>query len=180
VFSAGGVALQPVDDFRDTRSVVFLQAIPGFGAALATPNALIAAQRPSSLLLADLATDVGRREENGFAVARVKGTTALGAGASRLAAGIVDDIPVAVVACFDSREVALVDLRTMLTRSVVPNLSGPYGIALDEVRKLVYVTDFRSSVIRILDIAPALQPGGSAPIEVVATLGRPRVLQELR
>jgi hypothetical protein len=180
VFSAGGVTLQPINDFRDTRSIVFLPAMTRMGAALATPNALIAAQRPSALVLADVASmDIDRRD-GGFAVAQVKGTTTLGAGASRLAAGVVDGIPIAVIASFDSRELAVVDLRTMLTRSVVPNLSGPYGVVLDSVRGLVYVTDFRSSVIRILDIKPALEQDGSDPVEIVATLGRPRVLQELR
>jgi hypothetical protein len=180
VFDAGNLLLRP-GPYSEIRGMSFLPAIDGAGAALARPNALITARFPSSLVLADVASaGEAPPDSSGAEVARVRGATALGSGAARLAVGIVDGIPLAVVACFDSRELALVDLRTMLTRSVVPNLSGPYAVVLDGERKLVYAADFRSSVIRILDIAAALEPGGSAPIDVVATLGKPRVLQELR
>jgi sugar lactone lactonase YvrE len=85
-----------------------------------------------------------------------------------------------VVACFDARELFVIDLITMLPRSVVPNLSGPYEIALDEQRQLLYVADFRSSVIRIVDLSPIAAGDGEAPVQVVATLGEPQVLQELK
>ena len=181
VYDAGGVVLQPVDIFRDTRGITFMPPLPGQGAMLATPNALIAAQNPSSLVLADVThADDGERGSNFPRIARVKGMTELGFGASRVVSAVVDGVPIAIVASFDARELALIDLRTMLTRSVIPNLSGPFAVALDPVRQRVYCTDFRSSVIRILDIAPALDPDNADPVEVVATLGSPRVLQELR
>lgn len=179
VFDAGGAVIEPFDANRNTRSIAFLPALAAAGALFATPSALIVAQQPSALILADVGRDQAPTA-SGVPRARVKGSVSLGFGASRVAAGMVKEIPVAVVASFDSRELALVDLRTMVVRSVVPNLSGPYSVALDEARGLAFVTDFRSSVVRVLDVKPALESDGSEPLEVVATLGRPRVLQELR
>ena len=179
VFDAGYAVLEPFDDYRDTRSITFLPQIDNAGALLATPSALVVTQSPSALLLADVALD-NEPVASTWALARVKASLSLGSGATRVAAGVVDGVPIAVVASFDSRELALVDLRTMVVRSVVPNLSGPYAVVLDEKRGLAFVTDFRSSVIRVLDVKPALEPGGSEPVEVIATLGKPRVLQELR
>src|SRR5689334_4542577 len=55
VYDAGAVVLQPVSDLHDTRGIAFLpKQGADKGPMLASPNALIVAQSPSSLLLADL------------------------------------------------------------------------------------------------------------------------------
>ena len=111
---------------------------------------------------------------------RVKRTAVVGAGASRVTTGVLGGRPTAVVACFDARALFVIDLQTMLTRSVVPNLSGPFDLELDEERARVYVSDFRSSVIRVIDLGALTDSQGEASAAVIATLGTPRVLQELR
>ena len=68
----------------------------------------------------------------------------------------------------------------MLTRTVIPNFSGPFDVALDSARKLLYVSDFRSSVIRIVDLSPLTDPSAKEGARVIATLGSPRVIQELQ
>ena len=85
-----------------------------------------------------------------------------------------------MVSSFDAREVAVVDLRTMRTRSMRPNLSGPFDIELDAARRYVYVTDFRSSVLRVIDLAPLLVGDADGSLRVIATVGHPRVIQELQ
>ena len=46
----------------------------------------------------------------------------------------------------------------MLPLSVVPHLSGPFDLQYDEVRELVYVADYHSSVIRVLDLRRSRTP----------------------
>lgn len=182
VYDAGAVDLEATSSVPSTRDLVFVPPVPmAPEPSLAAPFALIVAQNPDALLQVDMdiAIDPAARER-AYGV-RVKRATVVGEGASRVATGTLQDgRPIAVVACFDSREIYVIDLTTMLPRSVVPNLSGPFDIALDQDRALVYVTDFRSSVIRVLDLAPLLNSVGEAPVEVVATIGKTRVLQELR
>jgi hypothetical protein len=179
VLDVGGAVLEPFGNSLDTRSIAFLPSDDDGDGRADRSSALVVAQSPSSLIMADVSTDLAPTA-SGLALGRVVGSAEVGFGATRVATGVVNDIPIAVVTSFDSRELALVDLRTMAVRSVVPNLSGPYAVVLDQRRGLAFVTDFRSSVVRVLDVKPALEPEGSEPIEVLATLGRPRVLQELR
>jgi hypothetical protein len=169
------VRLQSLANALDARDLAFIPALPGAGEALSQNSALIVAQEPSALLLADI--DASR---NAPGRARVKRTAVVGAGASRLASGMLGGRPTAVVACFDSRALYVIDLETMLTLSVVPNLSGPFEIVLDEERERLYVADFRSSVIRIVDLSRLADSQGETSAAVIATLGKPRVVQELR
>jgi len=166
-----------LDGFPELRDLSFLPALGGGAAAFSTPSALLLAGHPGALFVAGLPQqdDTGRP-----ASARVKDVAVLGSGATRFAAAVVDGVPLAVVASFDAREVDVVDLRTMLTRSVQPNLSGPFDVSIDAARRLVYVADFRSSVLRVIDLAPLLDDGGDGSISVVATVGTPRILQELQ
>ena len=96
--------------------------------------------------------------------------------------GRIGDTPVALVSCFNSREVFVVDLASGRARSVVRNLSGPFDLAIDPVRQRLYVADFRSSVVRVLDLAPVAEPdaGGVTTARLIATLGAPKVVQELQ
>jgi hypothetical protein len=174
-FYADELFLDGAAPFSDTRDVAFLPAVPNAGVALAQDRALIVSQQPSALLVTDI--DPTR---NAPGTAQVKATAVVGPGATRVVVGDFDGQPLAIVGSFGSRELSVIDLSTMLPRAVVPNLSGPFALALDEDRRLLYVDDFRSSVIRIIDLAPALDPESTETVRVVATLGKPRVLQELR
>lgn len=138
---------------------------------------LVVSQVPSSLLVVDMpsATDATPP-----ARARVTSTIVVGAGASQVVTGTIDGRPLALVSCFGSRQLFVIDLTNMLVRSVVPNFSGPFSLALDEFRKRAYVADFSSSVIRIIDLAPLFDGSGDRAARIVATLGNPKILQELR
>jgi hypothetical protein len=175
LYYAGTIGFQSLASAPDARDLTFLPAVPGAGDALADDTALVVANQPSALLLVDLDAADGRAD-----VARVKRTAVVGAGASRVTTGMLGGRPTAVVACFDARALFVIDLQTMLTRSVVPNLSGPYDLELDEQRQRVYLADFRSSVIRVIDLSELARTQGEASAAVIATLGRPRVLQELQ
>jgi hypothetical protein len=177
LYDAGVVELQGTSTGNDSRDLAFVRAVPTAGAALAGDRALILSSYPSALLVVDV--DPTRNQPS---AARVERSIALGVGAQRIVTGTLGGRPFAIVACFDARQLFVIDLNTMIVRSVVPNLSGPFDLAIDEARRLLYLTDFRSSVIRVVDLAPAADAStdSAKPVRVVATLGRPQVLPELQ
>ena len=161
LYDAGVVQLDGVSPYRDTRDLTFVPPLADGSVEFSRQRALVVSRAPSALLLVDVAPQTAQSPERNDRTAdvlpsraRVDRTVVVGAGASRLVTGSVGGRRLAVVSCFDSREVFVIDLRTMLTSGVVPNLSGPFDLALDEERQLAYVADFRSSVIRIIDLSP--------------------------
>jgi sugar lactone lactonase YvrE len=160
----------------ELRSIAFLKEPVGLGVAEGDSQALIIANDPSALVLTNVTPGAGSSVSG-----RVQRVSEIGAGGARLALGSIGGRPLAAVTCLDGRSVYIVDLTSMETRAVVPNLSGPFGVAFDEARERLYATDFRSSVVRIVDLSQ-LASSTAAPesVRVVATLGRPRVVQELK
>lgn len=151
---------------------------PGLGNARAG-EALIVANSPSALALT-------RLSPNASGHARVDRLTEIGSGGSRITIGSIGGRAIAAVSCLDSREIYIVDIASMQVSAVVPNLSGPHGIAIDDARERLYVTDFRSSVVRVVDLSPLTEAGSVSedgvlrPVRIIATLGTPRVVQELQ
>jgi hypothetical protein len=158
------------------RSISFLNEPIGLGATEGDSQALIIANVPSALVLANVTPGAGTSSSG-----RVQRLAEIGAGGAKLAIGAIAGRPLAAVSCLEGRSVYIVDLTSMETRAVVPNLSGPFGVAFDEARKRLYVTDFRSSVIRVVDLSQlASEQAALESVRVVATRGRPRVVQELK
>jgi DNA-binding beta-propeller fold protein YncE len=125
-------------------------------------------------------------EPNRPTVGTVKRTTEVGSGPSKLAVGQVLQSGdgdarrmLAVVSCLDSRQIYVIDLATMEALAVIPNLSGPFDVAIDTERALLFVTDFKTSVLRVLDLAPVIV-GSDDSVRVIATVGRPKIVQELQ
>lgn len=183
LYDAGLLRLDGLAGQTATRALTFVDAIADASPAVSGPRALVVAEAPTSLLFANVDPT-----DNQPGVARVSRITEVGQGATRVVAGTVgtpgapDAVRVAVVSCFDSREVYVVDLATGLARSVVRNLSGPFELALDGLRARLYVADFRSSIVRVLDLAPVMRAGagGETTARLIATIGAPRIVQELQ
>jgi hypothetical protein len=152
-------------------------------------RAYVLSRRPEAILVADRAQavpgDLG-----------VVDVIPIGFGPSRLAVAEIDlaadgstpDLRTLLFAsCFDSREIWVVDPDLGQTVNVIRGLSGPFELAVDPQRKLVYIVDFRSSVIRIADLAPMLaclrdgapSADASCAPEIVGLLGDPRPVSEL-
>jgi DNA-binding beta-propeller fold protein YncE len=167
LYSAGNVVIEGVNVDRDTRAV----------AIGPQSQAYVVSRSPSALLWVDVAPDTAT--PTGRIAQR---TVEVGAGPSRLALGDVGGIPVAVVSCFDARQIFVLDARTGDALSIVHNLSGPFELAIDTVRQRLYVADFRSSVIRVIDLSPLVTGQTSEPTSarVIATLGKARLLEEFQ
>jgi len=158
------------------RSIAFLNEPIGIGVGPDQSQALIIANNPSALVLANVTPGAGST-----LTGSVQRIAEIGGGGAKLALGSIGGRPLAAVSCLDGRSIYIVDLTSMETRAVVPNLSGPYGVAFDEARARLYVTDFRSSVVRIVDLSQLASPDAAPEsVRVVATLGRPRLVQELK
>lgn len=175
LFNAGSVAIAG-GTFGDLRNVAFLDEPVGLGVPEGQSQALVIANAPSALVLANVTPGAGSSTTG-----RVQRIAEIGAGGARMAIGSVGGRPLAAVTCLDGRSIYIVDLTSMEVRAVVPNLSGPFGVAFDAARARLYATDFRSSVVRIVDLSQLASPDAAPEsVRVVATLGRPRVVQELK
>jgi DNA-binding beta-propeller fold protein YncE len=191
LFTAGPLWLTGVSNDRDTRDVAFApDRLPG--------KALVVARVPSSLVITDTATD---RSDVNWTTAAV--VTEVGSGASRITVGRIGDNEklFAFVSCFNSRELFVIDTELGEPVGVARGFSGPFDVALDRWRERLYVADFRSSTIRIVDLRPvvcipddidtpcdqAAAEGAALPcrclqnreLAITATLGEPNLPSEL-
>jgi DNA-binding beta-propeller fold protein YncE len=172
LFDAGVVSLEGVSLGRDTRDIVLNPLNPG--------EAFVVSRAPNGVLWVDLAGTQNGESEPTQAV--VKHNTSVGRGPSRVITGTLGDRTVAIVSCFESRQIFILDAATSEVLSVIHNFSGPFELGLDSARKRLYVADFRSSVVRILDLAPILDGATETmpTAQIVATLGHPQLVQELQ
>ncbi len=182
-YDLGTLAILGVDNGGrgDTRDVAF-------DPRPEVDRVYVLSRRPEAILIADRelaeAGDLG-----------VVDAVPIGYGPSRLEIAQIDVTPeggeprtrtLLFASCFDSRDVWVVDPDLGEVVSVIRGMSGPFELAVDPARDLVYVADFRSSVIRVVDLAPMLEclreggmPDGSCDAEVAVVLGEPRPVGEL-
>lgn len=143
-YDAGPLWLTGISYDRDTREVAFApEDLPG--------KALVVARVPSSLIIADTTAS---RSDASWTTASV--VTEVGSGASRVAVGRIgaDGKLFAFVSCFNSRELFVIDTGLGEPVAVLRGFSGPFDLALDRWRERLYVADFRSSTIRVVDLRP--------------------------
>ena len=168
VYNAGIARVVGVtgDGTLDARGVAFDSA----------GNALVLTRQPGTLVVAN-----GGIQPDG--TLSIADSIEVGVGPSRLRVATLHGREFAFVSCFDSRDVYVVDLLTREVAAVMRGMSGPFEFEIDAVRERVYVADFRTSVIRVVDLAPMLacldEPGmidrECAP-ELLGLVGRPTTL----
>lgn len=166
LFAAGQTAFYGVDTGPDTWAVAF-------DATTNPDEVLVLSRRPDALLQLYMAPD-------GLS-ADVRNIVEVGNGAARMVTGTImgPEGPrnVAAVSCITERRVFVIDVESGDVLSIVPGFSGPFVMALDGSHARLYVADFRSSTVRILDIEPVLRRESA---RVVATLGHLRQVDELK
>jgi hypothetical protein len=141
---------------------------------------LVVSREPASLLWVDVAGSLNGSLPPTSAPARRIVTMA--AGPSRLALGDVAGHSIVAVSCFDSQQVFVMDADSSQVLTIVHNLNGPFELAIDAFRQRLYIADFRSSVVRVLDLGPVVNDafGGRTDAPILGTLGIPKVVQELQ
>jgi hypothetical protein len=192
LYDAGTVALAGVNDGEDTRDVAFATLADG------ARRAYVLSRRPEALVVIDLDQSTPSR-------LHVRDLISLGFGPSRMT---LAEIPVgldmaitatetvAFVSCFDSGDVWAVLPERGRVVSIARNLSGPYAIEVDtwfdtaagEWQGRMYLTDFTSSVVRVVDLRNVMlcldgmvpdNDGRSCEPEQLPSIGRPRPVREL-
>jgi DNA-binding beta-propeller fold protein YncE len=141
-------------------------------------RAFVISRNPDAVLVIDL--DRGRS-----GTASIERVIDLGVGPSRIAFAEIAGRPMVFVSCFDTRDLYVVDVELGTLQAVARGLSGPFEIQVDAARQRVYVVDFRSSVIRVVDLRPleaCLSGAGTGDCvpKTIALIGEPRPVETLR
>jgi hypothetical protein len=105
----------------------------------------------------------------------------IGDGPLRLAHGKIGARDLLAVACFDAKQLYLVDAVRSTIAAVIHNLNGPFDLAIDSQRMRLYLADFRSSSVLVVDLSALAEMSDQrtdAPI--IGQLGIPKVVQELQ
>jgi hypothetical protein len=100
----------------------------------------------------------------------------VGAGPSKLRTATLDEQLFLFVSAYNAGTIEIIDAQSQQMISLVRGLSGPFDMVVDETRKLLYVADFRASVLRVIDLS-GLTDRSLPPPRVVATVGTPRFAQ---
>jgi DNA-binding beta-propeller fold protein YncE len=109
------------------------------------------------------------REQSGT---RLLDAVRVGAGPAKMVLATVNGQRLLFAACNDGKGIYVVDADRHVLVSVVRELNGPFEMQVDAVRGLLYVADFRASVVRVVDIRGIVDLTRPPP-RVVATLGKP-------
>lgn len=184
LFNAGDMTLTGVDTGTVTRGDT---RVVRFDPRPDVERAYVLSRRPRALLVVDTADSVSS--------VNVIDAIEVGFGPSRL--DIVHfnegddaiDRTLAFISCYDSRDVYVVDVDLGRLVGVVRGLGGPFELAVDTTRRRLYVLDFRSSVIRVIDLAPMfdclsdetmmMRTEECSPRQI-GVVGRPDAVTELR
>ncbi len=62
----------------------------------------------------------------------------------------------AFVSCFLSRNVQVIDTDLFQGLTTLTNISGAFEFVIDAPRRLIYIADFSTSVIRVADLQPII------------------------
>lgn len=153
-----------VDDANDSRQVLF-HPDPSI------ERLFVLNRRPDSVIGLDLRFDASEAGET--AVWRIFDVPD---GPSRMTTGRVAGTNYIFVTTFNAQRIAVIDIDVGEVVATLGGLSGPFGVVVDEPRQRLYVSDFATSVLRVVDIAPLAD--GAAPVSVarIGAIQRPNSL----
>jgi hypothetical protein len=155
LYDFGRLTIDSLDDGRDTRDIRFDPSVPD--------RAFVLARRPEAVVEVDLAQSATR------STAAIDAVYEVGAGPSRLALVDVEGRTIVLASCFDARRLFVIDADHGALISTIGGFTGPYDLAVDPARNFLYMADFTTSVIRVIDLAPLAD--GNPPAHV-ATIGK--------
>jgi DNA-binding beta-propeller fold protein YncE len=104
--------------------------------------------------------------------ARLVDAVRVGLGPSKLEQLDLGDRHLLLASCYEEGAIYVIDADTRQILTVVREISGPFEMQPDPVRQLLYVGDFRASVVRVIDLRGLVDREKPLP-RIVATLGAP-------
>jgi hypothetical protein len=175
-FNAGPAVIDGVASFADTRAVRIYPARPD--------QLLVTGGLPASLLFIDVGAQTstaGTAAQNGN-VLRAREVVNVGGKPLRMTLGRLRGRDVVAVSCFDSGQLYLIDTDSSSVVAVIRNLDGPFDLAMDSARERLYLADFRSSTVQVIDLSGVAADGAGERVDapIIAVLGIPKVVQELQ
>jgi len=173
LYDVGAVAIDGVAPQRSTRTLLMNPARAG--------QLLVTGDRPSSLLFVDIGTGAESGVALGSSTVPAREIVTIGDGPLRLAHGKIGERDLLAVACFDGKQLYLIDAVRSTIAAVIHNLNGPFDLAIDSQRQRLYLADFRSSSVLVVDLSALAESDDQrtdAPI--IGQLGIPKVVQELQ
>lgn len=178
LYDAGSLVIGGAAPQRDTRAITMNPTRPG--------EALVTSVDPSALMFVDVGPTANGSVPADSVVARR--VVDVAAGPTRMTLGELGGRSIVAVSCFDGKALYILDVASGDILAVVHNLDGPFELQIDEVRKRLYLADFRSSTVRVIDLSHIATDGQidadgtpertDAPL--IGTLGIPKVVQELQ
>jgi len=173
-YDAGAIVVDGVAAQRDTRAIATNPAKPG--------QLLVVSRDPAALLFVD--TQRAPSDPSGTALTNfpARDIVPVGAGPTRMALGRLGERDVAAVSCFDGHQLYLIDAATAEVLGVIHNLNGPFQLVIDSPRRRLYLADFRSSSVQVIDLSPLVADVSAERTDprILATLGFPKVVMELQ
>lgn len=148
--------LAGIADGLDTRDMAF---DPDVG----QDRAWVLARRPESVITIDF-----QNAGFGFDAAPLGPIFAVASGPSRLRRLEVGGREYLVASCYNAGSLSVLDPELGLVATVA-GLAGPFEMAYEPTEERLFVSNFRSSTIAVVDLSP-LSTGGSP--QVLATLAR--------
>lgn len=174
LYDLGAVVIDGVAPQRNTRSLRMNPAREG--------QLLVTGDRPASLLFVDIGTGSESRSALASPIVPAREIVTVGDGPMRMTLGKIGDREIVAVSCFDAKQLYLIDAVRSTILGVLHNLNGPFDLAIDSARKRLYLGDFRSSAVLVVDLS-ALAERGAGPLTdlpIIGMLGIPKVVQELQ
>ena len=105
--------------------------------------------------------------------AKVLDEVRLGRGPAKMQQAKIGDRNLVFVSCYEEGSVYVVDADRRQLVYEIKEFSGPFDMKIDLKRELLYVTDFRASVIRVVDIQGLARQTLQPTPRIVATIGAP-------
>ena len=98
-----------------------------------------------------------------------------------------DTVLLAFVSCFLSRSVQVIDADSFQGLTLLTNISGAFEFVIDAPRRLIYIADFSTSVLRVADLQPIIDCLESDPADeaeecaprLLGLVGLPQPVSEL-
>jgi hypothetical protein len=174
LYDVGAVVIDGVAPQRSTRTVRMNPAHEG--------QLLVTGDRPAALLF----VDVGTGANSGVALAAptvpAREIVTVGDGPMRMTVGKIGQRDIVAVSCFDAKQLYLIDAARSTISAVIHNLNGPFDLAIDSVRKRLYLADYRSSSVLVVDLSALADTGTGSRTDapIIGMLGIPKVVQELQ
>lgn len=103
----------------------------------------------------------------------------VGLGPSKLVQATIRDRHLLFASCYDAGEIHVIDADKRQTVTVIRDVLGPFDMKIDQGRLLMYVTDFRTSSLRVVDLH-GLATRSTRPPVVIATIGVPTAPGKVR